>query len=416
VGGTFPGDRLHAEGAVARGSSLRGRLYDKVRPATTVTGVGSSMIPGCSNHMLGTSSHHLLSDLASEPLSLNGRLCSSAPLAPPQALRLGSALRPLQSRLRAPRPLHWLATTAKAMVARRRERQQGGHGDAAVQPPTAFNATTTTTATATARPIKLRWRLLEALVGLLGRARGAGRPGYEYQTASAGGGGMDPRLLLATVTSAVQAQAATPKAISFNRRVTNLFNASIRKFIHAFDGPRRDTLILLLTTTIVVPLMTRLKTSPILGFLLTGCMLGPHGLSLVNDIKTTEALAELGIVFFLFEMGLELSVDRLIQMRRDVFGLGLSQFSITAVAISLVASWLGLPGGAAIVVGGALALSSSAFVLQLLRDKDDLGTRHGRASFGVLLFQVRDTPPRRVPMWMVHPRADVLWDELDVDH
>lgn len=104
-------------------------------------------------------------------------------------------------------------------------------------------------------------------------------------------------------------------------------------------------------------------------------------------MKCNQALAELGIVFFLFEMGLELSVERLFQMRKDVFGLGLAQFSLTAVTIFLISRFLNMSAAAGIVIGGALALSSSAFVLQLLRDKNDLGTRHGRASFGILLFQ-----------------------------
>jgi Kef-type K+ transport system membrane component KefB len=191
-------------------------------------------------------------------------------------------------------------------------------------------------------------------------------------------------LIAATAVAAASPLAASP---SFQKRLANLIQSSMKNFVHAFEGPRRDTLVLLLSTTLVVPIMTRLKTSPILGFLLTGMALGPRGLSVVNDIKTTEALAELGIVFFLFEMGLELSVERLFQMRRDVFGLGFAQFSVSAVAIFLISRLLGVPGPTSVVIGGALALSSSAFVLQLLRDKDSLGTRHGRASFGVLLFQ-----------------------------
>ena len=96
---------------------------------------------------------------------------------------------------------------------------------------------------------------------------------------------------------------------------------------------------------------------------------------------------ELGIVFFLFEMGLELSVARLNAMKRDVFGLGTSQFLVTAAVGSAVSIACGLPTAAAVTIGGSLALSSSAFVLQLLKDKDAMGTRHGKASFGILLLQ-----------------------------
>lgn len=207
------------------------------------------------------------------------------------------------------------------------------------------------------------------------------RPGKEH---------FHSRPLAMVKTAAPAAPQAAPKRVSqeaLRRDLIKLVDASVLKFKHAFEGPTRDTLIVLLTTAMVVPIMTRLKTSPILGFLLTGMLLGPHGLYLIKDIKTTEALAELGIVFFLFEMGLELSIARLLSMKRDVFGLGSLQFTTTAAVIFGVARLMGLTAPASVVVGGALALSSSAFVLQLLRDSDSLGTRYGKASFGILLFQ-----------------------------
>ena len=208
-----------------------------------------------------------------------------------------------------------------------------------------------------------------------------------------------PRVPAAMIAATAVAAAVASPAVSssFQKRLANLIESSMKNFVHAFEGPRRDTLVLLLSTTLVVPIMTRLKTSPILGFLLTGMVLGPRGLSIVSDIKTTEALAELGIVFFLFEMGLELSVERLIQMRRDVFGLGFAQFSVSAPSPSSSsrASW-GVPGPTSVVVGGALALSSSAFVLQLLRDKDSLGTRHGRPPSACCSSRTwLSSPPRR---------------------
>lgn len=152
-------------------------------------------------------------------------------------------------------------------------------------------------------------------------------------------------------------------------------------------GPKSDTLLLLLATALITPVCKRLGTSPILGFLASGMLLGPNGCGLISGIHTTETLAELGIVFFLFEMGIELSFERLLSMKRDVFGLGLSQFVVTSVAVAGVGHLLGLPGNALVVLGGGLALSSSAFVLQLLKDKNQLATRFGKASFGVLLFQ-----------------------------
>jgi CPA2 family monovalent cation:H+ antiporter-2 len=153
------------------------------------------------------------------------------------------------------------------------------------------------------------------------------------------------------------------------------------------NGPKSDTLLLLLATALITPICKMVGTSPILGFLASGMLLGPNGCGLISGIHTTETLAELGIVFFLFEMGIELSFDRLLSMKRDVFGLGLSQFLCTALAVAGVGSLLGLPAPALVVLGGGLALSSSAFVLQLLKDKNQLATRFGKASFGVLLFQ-----------------------------
>lgn len=132
-------------------------------------------------------------------------------------------------------------------------------------------------------------------------------------------------------------------------------------------GSKADALILLLATALVTPLSMNLGISPILGFLTAGMLLGPNGFGLIAGIHSTEVLAELGIVFFLFEMGIELSVERLLQMRKDVFGLGLSQYLLTSLAIAGVGSFFGLPANALVVLGGGLALSSSAFVLQLLK-------------------------------------------------
>lgn len=148
-----------------------------------------------------------------------------------------------------------------------------------------------------------------------------------------------------------------------------------------------DALVLLGTTVVIVPLMRRLKTSPILGFLAAGIALGPNGFALVRDVGTSKALAELGVVFFLFEMGLELSTSKLKSLGADVFGLGTAQFVVSGLLIGGVSMLAGLPVQTAIVVGAGLALSSSAFVLQLLGERGEVGTRYGRAAFGVLLFQ-----------------------------
>ncbi|KAL3763648.1 hypothetical protein ACHAWU_009072 [Discostella pseudostelligera] len=166
------------------------------------------------------------------------------------------------------------------------------------------------------------------------------------------------------------------------------FREAISDLNKYMKGPKSDTLFLLFATALITPLCKLVGTSPILGFLASGMLLGPNGFGVISGIHTTETLAELGIVFFLFEMGIELSVERLKSMKKDVFGLGLSQYTLTAVVLGLAAKFFGgLSGPASVVVGGALSLSSSAFVLQLIKDKKELATRFGKASFGVLLLQ-----------------------------
>jgi len=153
-------------------------------------------------------------------------------------------------------------------------------------------------------------------------------------------------------------------------------------------GPKADTMLLLLTTALNTPLSKMVGTSPILGYLVLGLLFGPNGLGLVKDIHTTEMMADIGIVFFLFEMGIHLDFKTLMSMRRDVFGLGGSQFLVTAAFVAAICKFgFGLSTAAQIVLGGGLALSSSAFVLQLLKDKDEMNTTFGRSSFGVLLLQ-----------------------------
>lgn len=164
--------------------------------------------------------------------------------------------------------------------------------------------------------------------------------------------------------------------------------SALRDLQEYMAGPKSDTMLLLLATALVTPLCKQAGISPILGFLAAGMMMGPNALGVIGDMHNVEMMGELGIVFFLFEMGIELSIERLKSMRRDVFGLGLSQFLGTAAAVAAVGKLaFNLPANALVVLGGGLALSSSAFVLQLLKDKEQLSTRFGKASFGILLLQ-----------------------------
>jgi len=149
----------------------------------------------------------------------------------------------------------------------------------------------------------------------------------------------------------------------------------------------RETLIFLMVAVVVVPLFGRLKVSPVLGFLLAGLVIGPFGFGLIGDTEEVRLLAELGVVFLLFKVGLELSLDRLIQMRRLVFGMGATQVLLTGIVISAIAHLWGNSTAASIVIGFGLALSSTAIVVRLLVEGNAIASAHGRASFSVLLFQ-----------------------------
>jgi CPA2 family monovalent cation:H+ antiporter-2 len=165
--------------------------------------------------------------------------------------------------------------------------------------------------------------------------------------------------------------------------------------IYAF----KDALIVLGTAAVVAPVVQRLRISPVLGFLVVGAVLGPHGLGRLADYsraidwltvtgeRQIAFIADLGIVFLLFFIGLELSMRRLITMRRLVFGLGGLQVVLSALAISLAAFWFGQPAAAALIIGTCLALSSTAIVMELLSGQRRMMSTTGRTSFAILLAQ-----------------------------
>jgi monovalent cation:H+ antiporter-2, CPA2 family len=160
-----------------------------------------------------------------------------------------------------------------------------------------------------------------------------------------------------------------------------------------------DALVILGTAGVVVPMVRRWGLSPVLGYLGAGALLGPLGLGSVSkgipvlswftisDARNVAGIAELGIVFLLFLVGLELSLPRLSTMRRLVIGLGGSQILLTSALIAGAAVLAGKNPTEAIVLGASLSLSSTAIVLELLSGQERLTTSVGRASFSVLLAQ-----------------------------
>ena len=160
-----------------------------------------------------------------------------------------------------------------------------------------------------------------------------------------------------------------------------------------------DALVVLGTAGIVVPIVRRLGISPVLGYLAAGALLGPLGLgSLIGiapflywvtvvDAKNVAGIAELGVVFLLFLIGMELSYERLKAMRRLVFGLGSLQIVLSTVIIGAIAYQFGNTPAVAMILGACLALSSTAIVIEVLSNQGRLSTATGRASFSVLLAQ-----------------------------
>lgn len=180
----------------------------------------------------------------------------------------------------------------------------------------------------------------------------------------------------------------------------------------------KDALIVLGTAGVAVPVLNRLRISPVLGFLLTGAILSPHGLGLLKSVipaldwvtisspARVEKIAELGVVFLLFLIGLELSFERLLTMRRLVFGLGALQVLACGFMMGALALWLGEPPISAIVIGAALSLSSTAVVIELLARQKRLSTATGRTSFAILLFQDLAVVPILFMIGVLDPKPD----------
>lgn len=161
----------------------------------------------------------------------------------------------------------------------------------------------------------------------------------------------------------------------------------------------REIIVFLAAASLVIPVFHRLKISPVIGYLLLGLVIGPFGLGLIaqdlpvlgllviSDTEGVRLLAEFGVVFLLFKIGLELSLTRMWSMRRLVLGLGGSQYVLTAGLVAGVALLFGNAAAAAILLGGALAMSSTAIVMQLLAEAKRVASAVGRASFAILLMQ-----------------------------
>lgn len=148
-----------------------------------------------------------------------------------------------------------------------------------------------------------------------------------------------------------------------------------------------DILMLLLATVVIIPVFHKIRLGAILGYLAAGIVLGPWALGVITEVEDVRHLAEFGVIFLLFILGIELRPDKLWEMRKLVFGLGLGQLLITAGLIYAIALTFDLPQKTAVIIGFGLALSSTAFCLQLLSERGGISTLMGRMSVSVLLLQ-----------------------------
>ncbi|MEM7562900.1 MAG: monovalent cation:proton antiporter-2 (CPA2) family protein [Pseudomonadota bacterium] len=171
-----------------------------------------------------------------------------------------------------------------------------------------------------------------------------------------------------------------------------------------------EILILLALSVLSVAIFSRLNIPAVLGYLVVGLLAGGQAFGLIENSHAIEQIAEIGVVFLLFTIGLEVSIAKLVAMRKIVFGIGTIQVVISTVSTIAIGIWLGLSWQAAFAVGGALAMSSTAIVVKLLNEQYELHQPHGNIALGVLLFQDLAVVPFLVliPIFAA-PTADSLF-------
>src|SRR5271163_2761793 len=154
------------------------------------------------------------------------------------------------------------------------------------------------------------------------------------------------------------------------------------------NDPLLQILILLTASVCVVAAVRKLALPAILGYLAVGMLLGPHALALAADNETTQLLADFGVVFLVFTLGLEFSLPRLVAMRWEVLGVGGAQVLITTGIIAAGAVMLfAVAPPVAVVVGGAVAMSSTAIIIAQLTEQSENNRTHGRLAVAICLFQ-----------------------------
>lgn len=184
--------------------------------------------------------------------------------------------------------------------------------------------------------------------------------------------------------------------------------------IHSNYFSLPDVLTILLFAIVVILLFKKIKLSPVIGYIVAGAIIGPYGLHLTGYNDVTKSLAEFGVVFLLFSIGLELTLERLLAMKHLIFGLGFLQFLITSLVIGGIV--LGITDNTilALIIGPALALSSTAIILKLLSETHQNNTQAGKISLSVLLLQDLAV----IPMFVLIPlldTAEIHWFNTILD-
>lgn len=153
------------------------------------------------------------------------------------------------------------------------------------------------------------------------------------------------------------------------------------------EHPLLPIVLLLGLAVITVSISRRLNFPPILSYIIVGIIVGPFGFGFIEKQESITLLAELGIVFLLFSIGLEFSLSQMVAMRKLVFGLGSAQILVTFAVIYLISSLFGLDSTTSIVIAAAFSLSSTAIVIKQLTEQSEIQSRHGRSTVGILIFQ-----------------------------
>jgi|Deesub1362A_J573_1020465.scaffolds.fasta_scaffold01314_1 CPA2 family monovalent cation:H+ antiporter-2 len=149
----------------------------------------------------------------------------------------------------------------------------------------------------------------------------------------------------------------------------------------------RSLIIIFGISAVSIFILNKFRVPSIVGFLISGILLGPHGLELIKDIHLVEIFAEIGVVLLLFTIGLEFSLKNILRLRKAIFLGGLLQVLITSLLFFLLAIMFGQKGDTSLILGLLMALSSTAIVMKLLFDRAEIDSPHGRISLGILIFQ-----------------------------